>query len=1174
MSQAVSDKLLESLPHTAKFVHLRVHSAYSLLEGALKVPNIVTACLRFDAPAIAITDRNNLFGVLEIADNLAEKGIQPIIGATLALQAIPDAPDAPDVPDVSNWPDAGQLTQNLLPQLALYVQNETGYKNLMALVSAAHLQENKTSPPGVTFDLIERHHEGLICLTGGAEGPINRLIEMARKPAAKSFLKKLADVFGDRLYIELQRYNLAGEETLEAQLVDFAYAQKIPLVATNQSFFESEEDYEAHDALLCIAGGTYTIEQHRRRLTPNHRLKSPREMVSLFADLPEAVENTLEIARRCAYRPQSRAPILPLFEGVDEEKELRRQAEAGLKIRLQENALAAPLETYQERLDFELEVINKMGFPGYFLIVSDFIKWSKDNDIAVGPGRGSGAGSLVAWALTITGLDPLKFNLLFERFLNPDRISMPDLDIDFCQTRRDEVIRYVQQKYGPDQVAQIITFGKLQARAVLRDVGRVLQLPYGQIDRLCKMVPNNPAKPVTLYEAIQADPRLQEERDKEPKVAQLMEIALKLEGLYRHASTHAAGVVIGDRPLQELVALYRDPKSDMPVTQFNMKWVEKAGLVKFDFLGLKTLTVLEKTTELLTSKGIALDIDKLLLDDKKTFELLGKGDTIGVFQLEGAGMRDVLKKMKPDCFEDIIALVALYRPGPMQNIPSYIARKKGEEEPDCMHELLQPVLEETYGVPLYQEQVMQIAQLMSGYSLGEADMLRRAMSKKDKAEINAQKTRFIDGARKNNITDKAASKIFDQISAFGDYGFNKSHAAAYALLAYQTAYLKANYPVAFMAASMSLDYHNTDKLQAFAQDAQAHDIELCVPDINCSAALFEIEDNKILYALAAIKNVGMQAVIDIVKIREASGGFVNVFDFAKRVGETGLNRRMLENMIAAGCFDGLEPDRARVYAGVDLLLAEANLAAEEKRTQQDNLFGEVDITQSVQLPCVFAWSPVDRLTYEFEAIGFYLSGHPMNDYKTALRRSNVKQYADLEATVEKKVLLGGTLSKIDERKAKSGKPFAYLGLSDPTGQFEVIVFAETLERSRELLTIGTSVVISAKISYRDDVMDLMAEAIRPVDEVVVNSAAGMRVFVEKNEALGNIQTQLNNAGLKKAAGFKKEQAGQAGQAGNVCLIFQNDLHEIEMRLPENYAITPRVSGAIKALAGVLHVEDL
>ena len=631
------------------------------------------------------------------------------------------------------------------------------------------------------------------------------------------------------------------------------------------------------------------------------------------------------------FRPTSTLPILPAFSKDDELAELSRQAQEGLTARLQQVEAAADEQAYRDRLEFELKVIADMGFPGYFLIVADFIKWAKSNNIAVGPGRGSGAGSVVAWALTITDLDPLRFNLLFERFLNPERVSMPDFDIDFCQSRRDEVIAYVQQKYGRDQVAQIITFGKLQARAVLRDVGRVLQMPYGQVDRLCKMVPNNPANPVTLAEAIDGEPRLQAERDSDPQVAELIEISLKLEGLYRHASTHAAGVVIGDRPLQQLVPLYRDPKSDMPVTQFNMKWVEKAGLVKFDFLGLKTLTVLEKAVELLADTGVRVDINSLPLDDKATYELMGRGDTVGVFQLESAGMRDVLRKMKPDKFEDIIALVALYRPGPMDNIPLYIARKKGEEELDYLYDTLQPILQETYGVMIYQEQVMQIAQTLSSYSLGEADLLRRAMGKKIKEEMAAQKARFVDGAVENGVPKNKAAEIFDQVDSFAGYGFNKSHAAAYALIAYQTAWLKANHPVAFYAASMSLDFERTEKLNIFKQDAAKHDITVRIPDVNRSEAWFAIDGNEVFYALSAIRNVGSQAMQSLVDERKANGPFKDVFDFARRTAGIGLNKRLLEHLIAAGALDSLEPDRAKLMGGIEILLGEASITQPKKK---------------------------------------------------------------------------------------------------------------------------------------------------------------------------------------------------------------------------------------------------
>lgn len=1144
---------------SAKFIHLRVHSAYSLLEGALKPETLVNACDRFKTPALGIADRNNLFGALEISEALSAIGVQPIIGATMALRGL-------DVPG---------RNRHDLPSLALFAQNETGYGNLLSLVSRAHLEGDGIEPPGISLAHLEAACAGVICLTGGQESPVNRLLGANNRQVAEGLLLRLKEIFGNNLYVELQRYGHAEDDEIEGALIDLAYEHHLPLVATNQSFFESEEDFEAHDALLCIAESTYVRETNRRQLTPNHRLKTPQEMVSLFADLPEAVENTVEIARRCAFRPQKHAPILPAFiaedDGRGEAEELARQAREGLEKRLAETPPASDGEAYFKRLDYELEIINRMGFPGYFLIVADFIKWSKQNGISVGPGRGSGAGSVVAWALTITDLDPLRFGLLFERFLNPERVSMPDFDIDFCQTRRDEVIRYVQQKYGVDQVAQIITFGKLQARAVLRDVGRVLQIPYGQVDRLCKMVPNNPADPVTLQEALDGEPRLQEERNNDPAIEQMINISLKLEGLYRHASTHAAGVVIGDRPLEKLVPLYRDPKSEMPVTQFNMKWVEAAGLVKFDFLGLKTLTVLERAVELLSGSGVEIDLSRLPLDDGKTYAMLGTGDTVGVFQLESAGMRDVLRKMQPDCFEDIIALVALYRPGPMNNIPRYIACKKGEEQPDYMHDMLKPVLEETYGVPIYQEQVMQIAQIMSGYSLGEADLLRRAMGKKIKKEMQAQKSRFLDGAVANGVDNTKASAVFDQVDLFAGYGFNKSHAAAYALVAYQTAYVKANYPVAFYAASMSLDYENTDKLQIFVQDALAHDIKVSAPDINRSGVMFEVAENEIIYALSAIKNVGRQSMTDLVEERGENGPYRDVFDFADRVGAVGVNSKLLENLISAGAFDCLEPDRARLFDAVKMLLSEAIIAQNERKDGQSSLFGEEEISQSRTLPEVAPWSPVERLTREFEAVGFYLSGHPLDDYRTTLRRMNVLGFEDLKTSVESQVLLAGTIAKMDERKSRHGNPFAYLGLSDPTGQFEVIVFSEVLNKNRDIMGVGQSVIISAKLSREDNNLRLQAENIRSLDKVVeTQNDVGLRVFVDSGAALPFIKKQLDE-------GRKEDRAQMpmhTGKDGNVRLIMQNESQEVELRLPGKYDINPRISGAIKALNGVLHVEEV
>ena len=1124
-----------------KFVHLRTHSAYSLLEGALPVKTLTQTALASSMPALAVTDRNNLFGALEFAETAAGLGVQPIIGATLNIRD-------------------GETTGDLV----FLVKNETGYANLMALISAAHLESEGKQGPGVAFADIAASAEGLICLTGGPDGLINQLLESNQTEVTKNKISILNSVFGDNLYIELQRYGDASEDEVEAQLVDFAYAMELPLVATNQAYFASEDDYRAHDALICIAEGRYINEEDRRRLTPEHRLKSAEEMCALFADLPEALESTVEIAQRCAFRPTEHAPILPAFSKDDELAELSRQAQEGLTARLQQVEAAADEQAYRDRLTFELKVIADMGFPGYFLIVADFIKWAKSNNIAVGPGRGSGAGSVVAWALTITDLDPLRFNLLFERFLNPERVSMPDFDIDFCQSRRDEVIAYVQQKYGRDQVAQIITFGKLQARAVLRDVGRVLQMSYGQVDRLCKMVPNNPANPVTLAEAIDGEPRLQAERDSDPQVAELIEISLKLEGLYRHASTHAAGVVIGDRPLQQLVPLYRDPKSDMPVTQFNMKWVEKAGLVKFDFLGLKTLTVLEKAVELLADTGVRVDINSLPLDDKATYELMGRGDTVGVFQLESAGMRDVLRKMKPDKFEDIIALVALYRPGPMDNIPIYIARKKGEEELDYLYDTLQPILQETYGVMIYQEQVMQIAQTLSSYSLGEADLLRRAMGKKIKEEMAAQKARFVDGAVENGVPKNKAAEIFDQVDSFAGYGFNKSHAAAYALIAYQTAWLKANHPVAFYAASMSLDFERTEKLNIFKQDAAKHDITVRIPDVNRSEAWFAIDGNEVFYALSAIRNVGSQAMQSLVDERKANGPFKDVFDFARRTAGIGLNKRLLEHLIAAGALDSLEPDRAKLMGGIEILLGEASITQSEKETQQENLFGEADVSESTTLPPpLVPWSTMDRLSHELNAIGFFLSGHPLDDYKLLLQRARVASFEDLESRVEKEVLVAGAVIKVDERKSKKGNPFAFITLSDATGQFEMTAFSEVLNGSREILQVGALVVASVTINREEGDLRLLVESLRPVDDVVANTEAGLRIFVEKPEACAGLRTRLEDVEQPKHK-----------RGGEVSLVIMTPEREVEMRLPNKYAINPRIAGAIKAVPGVLHVEEV
>src|ERR1700687_5537004 len=803
----------------AGFIHLHVHSAHSLLKGSIKIQKLAELAKADRQPALALTDTDNMFGALEFSDRCAACAIQPIIGCELAIDFGDQDPNARNA--LSATPS----------RIVLLAARERGYRSVMRLNSRAFLETPIHQSPHIKFEWLEGDAEDLILLTGGPEGLISLAIAADQAELAATRCDRLAGLFGDRLYIELQRHGIDKERRAEAGLIDLAYTKALPRVATSEPYFATADDYEAHDALLCIAGGRLIAETDRDQLTPDHRFKTRAEMAVLFADVPEALASTIEIAERCSFRPVTRKPILPRFTvgaganaadaASDEATELRRQAEQGLSNRLKVHGLSrgATEEDYRARLAFEIDVITRMNYAGYFLIVADFIQWAKAEGIPVGPGRGSGAGSLVAYALTITDLDPVQVGRVFERFLNPERVSMPDFDIDFCQDGRDQVIRYVQQRYGRDQVAQIITFGTLQARGVLRDVGRVLQMPYGQVDKLTKLVPQNPAAPVTLAAAIASEPKLQAERDSQPIVARAFAIAQKLEGLYRHASTHAAGIVIGDRPLSELVPLYRDPKSNMPVTQFNMKWVEQAGLVKFDFLGLKTLTVLETAVKLVKQRGIDVDLAAIPLDDAKTYESLARGETVGVFQVESQGMRRALIDMRPDRFEDLIALVALYRPGPMANIPTYCARKLGREPIEYLHPKLKPILEPTYGIITYQEQVMQIARDLAGYSLGEADLLRRAMGKKIRSEMEKQRERFVSGATERGLNRSDAQAIFEACAKFADYGFNKSHSAPYALLTYQTAYMKANYPVEFLAASETYLIGNNDKLAEFRSEA-------------------------------------------------------------------------------------------------------------------------------------------------------------------------------------------------------------------------------------------------------------------------------------------------------------------------------------------------------------------
>ena len=1166
--------MVKAMPH-ADFVHLRAHSAYSLSAGAIKAKELVGLAKRHSMPALAITDSGNLFGALEFAQAASDGGVQPIIGCEFGLRRAPgEANGAGRVLKTGPAPPPDSII--------LLVQSEQGYRNLLKLVSKSFLETEGGEPPQVDIGALEGRSEGLLLLTGGPAGPVGRLLLEGQAEAAESTLLRLAALFPGRLYVELMRHGLAGEDRIEPALIDLAYRHGLPLVATNGVFFADAEFYEAHDVLLCIAGGTVVGEQNRRRLTPHHHFKSPAAMRLLFADVPEAIDNTLVIARRCAYMPQSRKPILPPFDtvtGRSELEELRAMAQEGLDRRLaaqlfqpemDPTARQAVAEPYRARLAFELEVIVKMGFAGYFLIVAEFIQWAKSQGIPVGPGRGSGAGSVVAWALTITDLDPLRFGLLFERFLNPERVSMPDFDIDFCQDRRDEVIRHVQEKYGRDRVAQIITFGTLQARAVLRDVGRVLEMPYGQVDRLCKLVPNNPANPIKLKEAIEGEPQLQQLRDADESVARLIAIALKLEGLYRHASTHAAGVVIGDRSLDELVPLYRDPRSDMPVTQFNLKFVELAGLVKFDFLGLKTLTVLARALDLLRARGVDLDLATLPFDDRPSYELLGRGDTVGVFQLEGTGMRDMLRKLRPDRFEDIIAVVALYRPGPMENIPRYIAVKHGEERPDYLHPSLEPILVETHGIMIYQEQVMQIAQVLSGYSLGGADLLRRAMGKKIKAEMEAQRKAFIEGAVGRGVAERVAEHIFEQVAKFAGYGFNKSHAAAYALVAYHTAYLKANHPVEFLAALMTLDLGNTDKLNVFRGECDRLGIKVLPPDINRSDVEFAVETTPqgmaIRYALAAVKGVGAQAMRQLVEERKARGPFRDLFDLARRLDVKSFNRRQFECLAKAGAFEVLNRNRAQTFAACEMLLRHAAAAASERESQQVNLFGDGDqsAVRGPALPVVQDWPPIERLQQEFDAIGFYLSSHPLDAYGKSLERVGVVRLADLAARLTvggpSRFKLAGVVIGRKERTSARGSRFAFVQMSDASGVFEVMMFSEVLGQARPLLDSGQPLLIHVDVRAEEETLRLTAQRVELLDGVVAHAAAGLKVFLGESDALTPLR------------GLMQRELGGRGRVTVVVPVPPS--REVEILLPGGFKISPRVRAAVKSLPGILDVHDV
>ncbi|MFP5329291.1 MAG: DNA polymerase III subunit alpha [Alphaproteobacteria bacterium] len=1095
---------------TGPYVPLRNLSCFTMLEGAMEPKALAAQAEKLGFPAIALTDRNGLYAAMPFTEACMAKGVQPVIGTLLAVSRPPEFGTAID------W-------------LALLAKDEQGYANLCKLVSAAHLDRPLSEQPHIPFEKLAEHSEGLIALTAGSEGALARLIAEGQREKADAYLDRLKELYPERLYIELIRREDPVELAAEDRLIELAYERGLPLVATNPAAYLDPSFHAAHDAMLCIDAGQYLESRDRVSSSPHAWLKDGAAMAELFADLPEAIANTAVVAQRCAVGAPKRNPILPKLSD-QEDWQLRRDAQAGLAARL-EGRSEEEKAPYRERLDYELQIIIGMGFAGYFLIVADFIKWAKANDIPVGPGRGSGAGSVVAWALTITDLDPIALDLLFERFLNPERVSMPDFDIDFCETHRDKVIAYVQGKYGRDRVAQIITFGRLKARAVLKDTGRVLQMSYGQVDRLAKLIPNHPTDPWTLErclgrarddktkELLPGAPEFIAEYRSDADVRRLVDLAMKLEGLPRHASTHAAGVVIGDRPLDELVPLYRDPRSDMPVTQFDMKYVEAAGLVKFDFLGLKTLSVLKEGQRLLAQQGVELDFASLPLDDPRVYELLQRGDTVGVFQLESEGMRRTLSAVRPTSFGDIVALVALYRPGPMDNIPLFGDRKNGRVAIHYPHPLLEGILKETYGIFVYQEQVMQAAQVLAGYSLGGADLLRRAMGKKIQSEMDAQRATFVEGCATHNAIPAAkANELFDLIDKFAGYGFNKSHAAAYALVAYHTAWLKAHHRPEFYAASMSFDMAQTDKLALFVEDMRRGGVECLQPSINESEAHFTVEKGAVRYALGALKGVGVKAMEVVVAEREARGPFRSLDDFAERVEPRLLNRRQIESLAGGGAFDVLEPRRAAVFAAADTILAHAASAADQRESGQHGLFASGDSSiPPIRLPAA-DWTLAERMAAERESFGFYFSAHPVDAHRHLFAGQKVSSFASLaETRIPEGERASATMAALVEgirwRVSARGRRYMVASLSDSSGQFEATVFEDEACAAIEAAAkTGGCGLLSVELDRRpgEETPRVAIRKFQPLESLARRSRLQMRISIANPRWVDAISAELES----------------------------------------------------------------
>ena len=1069
------------------FNHLKIHSQYSICEGAIKIDELKDFTKENKIKAIALCDSENLCGALEFAEKLSKVGTQPIIGSQINFK-IDD-------------------TIGLLPLFAL---NENGYKRIIELSSLSYLKNDNLSDPHLIFDELLNKTEGLALFSGTTNGLFGKLFNKGKFNEIQKIYAKLKSKYEDRFYIEIQRHGDQNEIEFEKFNLSNSLNLEIPLIATNEVYYLDKNMHEAHDALICIKNKTYINEKNRIKYTNQHYLKNNSEMSELFADLPEALENNYNFPYRCSFRPLSSKPILPNIssnEGENADEILKRNSLEGLKEKFEKIFKVQNKQTdsneiylqYKDRLDHELDIIIEMKYASYFLIVSDYIKWAKENDIPVGPGRGSGAGSLVAWCLSITDVDPIKFNLIFERFLNPDRISMPDFDIDFCEEKRDLVFEYLTKKYK-DSVAHIITFGKLKARMVIRDVGRVLGLSYGFVDSISKMIPFDPSRPQNLTECIAGEPRLQKLINEDARVKKLTDLSLKLEGLNRNVATHAAGVVIADKKLTEIVPLYKDISANLllPSTQFDMYSAENAGLIKFDFLGLKTLTVINNTQKLIRKKNKDFNIENINFDDQKVFELLSSGKTVGLFQVESAGMREALIQMKPNHIEDIIALVALYRPGPMSNIPTYNDCKHGKQEPDYLHPLLEEILKPTYGVIIYQEQVMQIAQKLSGFTAGQADILRRAMGKKKRAELERQKQSFIAGAVNNGISKDVAAGIFLKIEPFAEYGFNKSHAAAYAIISYQTAFLKTYYPKEFIAASMTMDISNQNKLSEFYEELKRLDVNIIRPDINECFADFKTDDENFFYALGGIKAVGFEAVSNIVEERVKNGKFNSITDFLNRINPKDINKLQLEGLVKAGAFDKLNINRQSLFNSIPNLITKSKNIFENKSANQIDLFGENENQENEILSNTEDWKFEERLSKEFEAVGFFISDHPLNQYKEVFNDYNIIDYQSFNTDENlKDSNIAATLLKIQERKTAKGNAYAVLKLTDLNSVFELFIFSDTLQLNREILKEGSSLILTLIKSISDGenrfkrinvqkIVSLKDLLNKPIEEVTFN----------------------------------------------------------------------------------------